>query len=315
MTDRTPQSPIRIAIVGVGKIARDQHVPSIRGNRDFELVATASRHGSIEGVPGFPDIESLLDGVENLDAVALCMPPGPRHAAAVKALAAGKHVLLEKPPGATVSELDDLIASAKAEKVSLFATWHSRHAAGVAKAKAWLASRTVRSLRVDWKEDVRKWHPGQAWIWEPGGFGVFDPGINALSIVTEILPMPIFLTSATLLFPQNRAQPIAADLVFADSAGEDRASATFDWRQTGPQTWDIHVITDDGELLLQSGGAKLLIKDELVVDQGDVEYADIYRRFAELIAARESDVDLRPLRHVADAFMAGRHAFTEPFED
>ncbi len=146
--------------------------------------------------------------------------------------------------------------------------------------------RTVRSLRVDWKEDVRKWHPGQAWIWEPGGFGVFDPGINALSIVTEILPMPIFLTSATLLFPKNRAQPIAADLVFADSAGEDRASATFDWRQTGPQTWDIQVITDDGELLLQSGGAKLFIKDELVVDQGDVEYADIYRRFAELIAKR-----------------------------
>jgi len=308
-------APIRIAIVGVGKIARDQHLPSIRGNRDFELVATASRHGTIDGVPGFPDIESLLEGVENLDAVALCMPPGPRHAAAVKALAAGKHVLLEKPPGATVSELDDLIASAKAEKASLFATWHSRHAAGVAKAKAWLASRTVRSLRVDWKEDVRKWHPGQAWIWEPGGFGVFDPGINALSIVTEILPMPIFLTSATLLFPQNRAQPIAADLVFADSAGEDRASATFDWRQTGPQTWDIHVITDDGELLLQSGGAKLFIKDELVVDQGDVKYADIYRRFAELIAARESDVDLRPLRHVADAFMAGRHAFTDPFED
>ena len=308
-------APIRIAIVGVGKIARDQHVPSIRDNRDFQLVATASRHGTIDGVPSFPDIESLLEGAENLDAVALCMPPGPRHAAAVKTLAAGKHVLLEKPPGATVSELDDLIASAKAEKVSLFATWHSRHAAGVAKAKAWLASRTVRSLRVDWKEDVRKWHPGQAWIWEPGGFGVFDPGINALSIVTEILPMPIFLTSATLLFPQNRAQPIAADLVFADSAGEDRASATFDWRQTGPQTWDIHVITDDGELLLQSGGAKLLIKGELVVDQGDVEYADIYRRFAELIAARESDVDLRPLRHVADAFMAGRHAFTEPFED
>ncbi|MEQ1953136.1 Gfo/Idh/MocA family oxidoreductase [Mesorhizobium sp. CN2-181] len=308
-------APIRIAIVGVGKIARDQHVPSIRGNRDFELVATASRHGSVDGIPSFPDIESLLGGVKDLDAVALCMPPGPRHAAAVKALAAGKHVLLEKPPGATVSELDDLIASAKAEKVSLFATWHSRHAAGVAKAKAWLASRTVRSLRVDWKEDVRKWHPGQAWIWEPGGFGVFDPGINALSIVTEILPMPIFLTSATLLFPKNRAQPIAADLVFADSAGADRVSATFDWRQTGPQTWDIRVVTDEGELLLQSGGAKLFIRGELVVDEGDVEYADIYRRFAELIAKRESDVDLRPLRHVADAFMVGRHDFTDPFED
>ena len=106
-------SPIRIAIVGVGKIARDQHVPSISANPDFELVATASRHGSVDGVENFPDIESLLERVKDLDAVALCMPPGPRHAAALTALAAGKHVLLEKPPGATVSELDDLTALAR----------------------------------------------------------------------------------------------------------------------------------------------------------------------------------------------------------
>ena len=82
---------------------------------------------------------------------------------------------------------------------------------------------------------MRKWHPGQAWIWEPGGFGVFDPGINALSIVTEIVPQPIFLTAARLVFPQNRAQPIAADLMFADASGAERVEANFDWRQTGPQ--------------------------------------------------------------------------------
>jgi D-galactose 1-dehydrogenase len=308
-------SPLRIAIVGVGKIARDQHVPAIVANPDFELVATASRHGRVEGVPSFPDIESLLEEVKDLDAVALCMPPGPRHAAALTALRAGKHVLLEKPPGATLSEVDDLMAEAARKGVSLFATWHSRFAGGVAQAKDWLADRTIRSVRIDWKEDVRKWHPGQAWIWEPGGFGVFDPGINALSIVTDILPMPIFLTSARLQFPENRAQPIAAELVFADSSGPDRASATFDWRQTGPQTWDIRVSTDGGELLLQSGGAKLAIAGETIVDGGDIEYAGIYRRFAELIAKRESDVDLRPLRHVADAFMTGLHEFIEPFED
>jgi D-galactose 1-dehydrogenase len=207
------------------------------------------------------------------------------------------------------------VALAERQRVCLFATWHSRFAAGVAAARDWLAGRTIRSVGVDWKEDARRWHPGQAWIWEPGGFGVFDPGINALSIVTEILPMPIYLTSATLLFPSNRAQPIAADLIFADSAGGERAKATFDWRQTGPQTWDIHVSTDGGDLLLQSGGAKLGIGGTLVVDGRDEEYARIYSRFAKLIAAGESDVDLRPLRHVADAFMVGRHAFTDAFED
>jgi len=307
--------PIRIAVVGVGKIARDQHLPTIAVNPDFELVAAVSRNAAVDGVPNFPDIDSLLEGVSELDAVALCVPPGPRHAMALRALDHGKHVLLEKPPGATVSELDDLIAEADAEKVTLYATWHSRHAAGVADARAWLATRTIRSVRIDWKEDVRRWHPGQPWIWEPGGFGVFDPGINALSVLTEILPMPVFLTSAQLLVPENRGQPIAADLVFADRAGDERVTATFDWRQTGPQTWTIRVATDDGDLVLENGGARLTIAGEPIVDAHDVEYAEIYRRFARLIRDGRSDVDLRPLRHVADAFMIGRYERTDPFYD
>jgi len=106
--------PIRIAVVGVGKIARDQHLPTIAVNPDFELVAAVSRNAAVDGVPNFPDIDSLLEGVSELDAVALCVPPGPRHAMALRALDHGKHVLLEKPPGATVSELDDLIAEAAA---------------------------------------------------------------------------------------------------------------------------------------------------------------------------------------------------------
>ena len=81
------------------------------------------------------------------------------------------------------------------------------------------------------------------------GFGVFDPGINALSILTRILPRPFFLTAAELSFPRNRAAPIAADLVFSDDAGT-AIRAEFDWRQTGPQTWDIRVETDAGRLTL-----------------------------------------------------------------
>ena len=41
----------------------------------------------------------------------------------------------------------------------------------------------------------------------------------------------------------------------------------------------------------------------------------IYRRFAELVAAGASDVDLTPQRHVADAFMLGRRIVVEPFAD
>ena len=84
---------------------------------------------------------------------------------------------------------------------------------------SFLADRQIKSVIVEWKEDVRVWHPGQAWIWEPGGLGVFDPGINALSILTRILPRPFFLTRAELSFPRERAAPIAADLAFSDDGG------------------------------------------------------------------------------------------------
>ncbi|MET0366405.1 MAG: gfo/Idh/MocA family oxidoreductase, partial [Sphingobium sp.] len=44
--------PIRIAVVGVGKIARDQHLPAIAGNGAFSLAATVSPHDpGVEGVP------------------------------------------------------------------------------------------------------------------------------------------------------------------------------------------------------------------------------------------------------------------------
>lgn len=111
----------------------------------------------------------------------------------------------KNPPGASLSECHRLIDMAQAQRVSLYATWHSREAPMVAAAKAWLADRTLRRLQITWKEDVRRWHPGQAWIWEPGGLGVFDPGINALSILTEILPDAIHLTDATLEVPREQA--------------------------------------------------------------------------------------------------------------
>lgn len=306
--------PIRLAIVGFGKIARDQHVPAIAATPGIALTAIASHDGGLEGIPYFKTLDHLLSEGPQIDAVALCTPPQVRRAQAEAALAAGKHVLLEKPPGATVSEIAPLVAQAQRAGRTLFATWHSRFAPTVEPARAFLAERTLRAVTIAWKEDVRIWHPGQAWIWEPGGLGVFDPGINALSILTEILPRPIFLTRAELAFPANRAAPIAADLDFSDTNGL-AIHAEFDFRQTGPQSWDILVETADGVLVLSKGGAELAHDGKKLVETPEAEYRGIYRRFVELTAGGMSDVDLVPLQHVADAFMLGRRTLVEPFED
>jgi D-galactose 1-dehydrogenase len=303
---------IRIAIVGLGKITRDQHIPAIAGTEGIELAATADPNASFDGVAHFATLDALLAAKPDIDAVALCTPPQMRGVLAAAALKAGKHVLLEKPPGATVSELTPLIAAARQTGRTLFATWHSRFAPGVEPAKAFLADRRIKSVVVEWKEDVRVWHPGQAWIWEPGGLGVFDPGINALAILTRILPRPFFLTRSELSFPANRAAPIAADLTFSDETSLP-IHAAFDWRQTGPQTWDIRVDTDAGLLTLSAGGSRLTCDGRTLLDEKKAAYRGIYRRFLELIANGVSDVDLSPLVHVADAFLLGRRRDVEPF--
>jgi D-galactose 1-dehydrogenase len=310
----------RIGIVGFGKIAEDQHLPVIRANPAFELTAVASQRGvAPEGVPHcYRDHRELIASA-HVDAVAICTPPGPRHAIARDALLAGKHVLLEKPPAATLAELVDLEAIAQRQGRTVFTTWHSQHAAGVELARAALAGKAVRRLEVNWKEDVRRWHPGQQWIWEPGGFGVFDPGINALSILTRILPMPIFVRAARLDYPANRQAPIAAEIAFGAGVGGESLRATFDWRQTGPQRWEIKVETGDGRhLTLLDGGARLEIDGEaMTFEDSDPhgEYAGLYRRFAELLQDGRSEVHAEPFRLTADAFMIGRRETVEPFED
>ena len=94
---------------------------------------------------------------------------------------------------------------------------------------------------------MKKWHPGQEWIWEPGGFGVFDPGINALSIVTKILPEPIFAERATIEVPANAATPISANIRFKRGDGANaELCADFDWRQAGGKPGKSKLPQKDG---------------------------------------------------------------------
>jgi D-galactose 1-dehydrogenase len=307
----------KIAVVGIGKITEDQHLPVIAKNPRFELAALVSQRGVARpGVPSFKTTEEMLAALPDVDAVAICTPPKARHAITRTVLDAGKHALLEKPTTATTAELSDLIAHAAQSSAVIFTTWHSQYNSAVDHAKRLLADKQVAKLHISWKEDVRRWHPGQEWIWQAGGFGVFDPGINALSIVTRILPQPIFVQSAELTFPANRDTPIAAQLRFA-AAHDDSADLTaeFDWRQTGPQTWTISITTSDGtQLLLSDGGSKLAVDGKPLVTEALAEYEAIYDRFANLLDTGESDIDPAPLQLVADAFLVGQRRVTENFD-
>jgi predicted dehydrogenase len=111
---------VRIAVVGAGTISQSAHLPALVRLADrFEPVAicdlsptraatVAGRFGS--GVRSTASYDELL-AADDIDAVLLATPGGHAPMAAA-ALAAGKHVLAEKPLCLTIAEADELAALA-----------------------------------------------------------------------------------------------------------------------------------------------------------------------------------------------------------
>ncbi|HLV83660.1 MAG TPA: Gfo/Idh/MocA family oxidoreductase [Devosia sp.] len=298
----------KIAVIGVGKIAQDQHLPVIDGSADFELAATVSTRGlAHKGLPVFRTPAELYAAMPEINVVSICTPPGIRHQYVREALDAGKDVMMEKPPTTTIAELDDLIAHARRLDRVLYQTWHSQYNAAVDRAKALLAEQGVTAARIDWRESVRKWHPGQDWVWEPGGFGVCDPGINAFSIFTKVMPYPVFVEASTLTFPANRQTPIDVAITFKSAqAHKPKLSAGFNWLEESGEIWTIRFETGTGDVVkLEGGGRTLKVNDAVVLQHGDGEYAAMYDHFADLLDRHESDVDTTPFRLMSDVFLIG----------
>lgn len=303
-------SKISIGIVGFGKIAQDQHVRAIRASDDFLLHSVADPGPVTDSVQQFDSVEDMLNCADGPDAIAVCTPPQVRFDIARTALNRPVHLLLEKPPCATSDDVRALHALARESGVTLFCAWHSRFAPAVEPARQWLSQRQILRVRIIWKEDVQIWHPGQTWIWNEGGFGVYDPGMNALSIVTRILPGPIRLREALLQIPADCETPVASELTLG-AEGFD-ISASFDFLQKGPQTWDIEIETDAGLLVLADGGSRFLLNGSERELSGGSEYASLYAHFARLISAGESDADPTPLELVNDALRQGRRETVAP---
>jgi D-galactose 1-dehydrogenase len=305
-SNRDSSKPLGIGLVGLGKIALDQHIPAIRANSNLRLVAGCSPRARPEGMPVYATVTDMLLAHPEIEAVAICTPPQVRHAIAKEAIDAGKHVFLEKPPAATLGEAEAIRGLAQARGVSLLASWHSRFAPAVEAAREWMAGRELKSVHIVWKENVRQWHPGQAWIFSPGGMGVFDPGINSLSILTRLLDETVIVQKADLHIPVNCDAPIQVEMDMLTDKGL-AVRADYDFLQQDLQTWSIFVESSRGQrLALQMGGTVLEIDGKVVMQQKEAEYSGLYAHFHDLIRDGKSDADFSPLRIVADAFMVGK---------
>jgi D-galactose 1-dehydrogenase len=305
--------PHRIAVIGLGEIGLKRHLPVIDAHPHFEIVASAKRHPVATSLGGrqYRDYREMLASEPAIEAVAICTPPDVRCRIALDAIAAGKHVLLEKPPFSTLGEFRRVRLAAERAGVALLGGWHSQFNLAVERARGILADQQVAKLKMIWNEDVTVFHPGQEWIWKAGGFGVFDAGINGLSILTRILPEPLVVCAATMWVPSRSQTPIAAKIEFAGSREGDSLNVEMDWR-TPTAERSIEVVTRAGRRLwMPNSGRHLEVDGTVLVDEGNVEYPRIYDRFAELIDSGECQLDEWPLVVVADAYLIGRTLSTD----
>ncbi|MCA3279372.1 MAG: Gfo/Idh/MocA family oxidoreductase [Roseomonas sp.] len=306
----------RIGIVGLGQIALKRHVPTILADAHFTLAGLADLGGGepVAGLPILTDHQAMFAACA-LDAVAICTPPAARFAIARDALRAGKHVLLEKPPAATMGEAEALVELAARCGRVLYASWHSQCNRAVEAARLFLADKQIARLRVDWHEDFRIYHPDQAWIWQADGLGVFDMAINALSVISRICAPPPFVRSAELRIAANHAAPLATTIRFGalDSTGPLELHAN--WGHVGPDHRELHIRTRCGhEVALLDSGGTLVIDGNVTVQETRAEYPMLYTRFAELVLSGQSEADLTPLQMTLDALALGKRITLPSFE-
>jgi predicted dehydrogenase len=116
------KSKLRGAFSGFGEVAARAHLPGWRSRDGVTIAAihdpiSERRHEAIrliKSVRVYDDLELMLDG-EAPDFVDVASPPGMHHQAALAALGAGAHVIVEKPLALSLVEFDELAALA-AEK-------------------------------------------------------------------------------------------------------------------------------------------------------------------------------------------------------
>src|SRR5271154_3552108 len=105
---------IRVGVVGYGLAGRVFHAPMIAAVEGLELAAVVERSGrtaeqAYPGITTYPSLDAML-GDATIELIVVATPNTTHAPFAQQALAAGRHVVVDKPVGITSAEVADVIA-------------------------------------------------------------------------------------------------------------------------------------------------------------------------------------------------------------
>ncbi|MGA3007932.1 MAG: Gfo/Idh/MocA family oxidoreductase [Opitutaceae bacterium] len=197
----TVSSPVGFGIVGVGLIA-DYHARAIKEARGARLAGVAGRSEekvlAFAGRHGVPfattDVEKLVARPE-IDVVCVATPSGTHLEAALAAIRAGKHVVVEKPLEITVERVDEILRAATAADVRVAPIFQARFGEGARTVKSALdAGRLGRlvlcSAYVKWQRAAEYYRGWKGTLDLDGGGVLINQAIHAIDLLQWFAGLP-----------------------------------------------------------------------------------------------------------------------------
>jgi UDP-N-acetylglucosamine 3-dehydrogenase len=152
MITPSTKKPLRIGVVGCGVMGRN-HARVLTDMAEAELIGicdpdleTATSVADSLGTAAVATLEELL--ALEPDALTIAAPTHLHHEVALKAIAAGLHVLVEKPIASTSQEGRDIIAAASAKGVTLMVGHVERFNPAVQTIKKAIEGEDILSIQI-----------------------------------------------------------------------------------------------------------------------------------------------------------------------
>jgi predicted dehydrogenase len=198
----TSEKPLRVGIVGVGAIAQVAHLPAYRRLRNVRVTALCDTDptklrllSSKYGIPqSYRSYEQLLASRE-VDAVDICLPNDMHHRAVLAALAAGKHVLCEKPLALRADQVREILDAHAGSRLKLLVGMNNRFRSDSILLKRFIEAGELGEpffIKTGWLKRRERIAPTR-WRYrkETAGGGVFwDLGIQLLDLALWLVDYP-----------------------------------------------------------------------------------------------------------------------------
>ncbi|MDH5604719.1 MAG: Gfo/Idh/MocA family oxidoreductase [Cyclobacteriaceae bacterium] len=193
----SPSSPFGVGIIGMGNIA-GHHMKALHEIEQGRLVAVCSGSGrnipdDRYGVPGYSSVDEMLKH-PGLDIVIICTPSGFHLEPALKAAAAGKHVIVEKPMEVTVERTEEMIAACQKAGVTLSCIFQNRFSSGYAQLKkavddGLLGKPVLGNAYIKWFRDEAYYNSAdwRGTLKGDGGAALINQSIHTIDLLLNVM--------------------------------------------------------------------------------------------------------------------------------